>query len=484
MEKFCPNCGKEIKGEADFCPNCGYKLKKEKISKPSQPIIQKNGDETRSQIRHSKKKPMSKRNKIILSIVGVLAVLFVCFYAWGSSYYSEHNQVRRIVSALKDPNKKVSQYITSTDPDLKVTDENVKPLQRYYSNHKTQADNAIYAFEHQTDSYGVNFEQTGRYFLLFPKYKLQVPAFTPTVRTNHSNSEVKMDGKNIGKLTGSASDYSKKLEPILPGQYDFSIKSTVQGRKLSTTAETDIWSNKTVNLNIKTETLEIKSLPNGIVYINDKKVGTLNSKGKLLLKEYPISGNMNLYVRATVNNRTIQSKTIDNLSEGLDYASDGTDTISTDGNKYVIKPEWKGLVNKDDAKSVLSDAFDIPDPDQFVDGSDNSDYVEMKKMIDSYKDQDDISNIESEVSVQSITPYDNNSSEVTYSVKWTFVHDDYDRVQVMQYTNAVLTNEKNESGAKIKKIGTGKLTKDHKVTTGDSSSDTDTNSDSDSDNDD
>ena len=91
MEKFCPNCGKEIKGEADFCPNCGYKLKKEKISKPSQPIIQKNGDETRSQIRHSKKKPMSKRNKIILSIVGVLAVLFICFYAWGSSYYSEHN---------------------------------------------------------------------------------------------------------------------------------------------------------------------------------------------------------------------------------------------------------------------------------------------------------------------------------------------------------------------------------------------------------
>ena len=65
MEKFCPNCGKEIKGEADFCPNCGYKLKKEKISKPSQPIIQKNGDKTRSQIRHSKKKPMSKRNKII-----------------------------------------------------------------------------------------------------------------------------------------------------------------------------------------------------------------------------------------------------------------------------------------------------------------------------------------------------------------------------------------------------------------------------------
>lgn len=25
-KKFCPNCGKEVKPNAEFCPNCGQKL--------------------------------------------------------------------------------------------------------------------------------------------------------------------------------------------------------------------------------------------------------------------------------------------------------------------------------------------------------------------------------------------------------------------------------------------------------------------------
>ena len=34
-KKFCPNCGAELKSDADFCPNCGFKLSK-KTDKQSQ----------------------------------------------------------------------------------------------------------------------------------------------------------------------------------------------------------------------------------------------------------------------------------------------------------------------------------------------------------------------------------------------------------------------------------------------------------------
>ena len=116
------------------------------------------------------------------------------------------------------------------------------------------------------------------------------------------------------------------------------------------------------------------------------------------------------------------------------------------------------------ADDILKDKKAI----QFVDGAGNDSYQEMKKMIDSYKDQDDITNIESKVNVQSIVPYSNNLSKIRYTVTWTFEHDDYKRFQVMRYTDALLTQD--DSATKIKYIGTGKLVKDRKISTTDSES--------------
>lgn len=472
MKKFCPNCGKEIKKDAAFCPNCGYKLKKtsnvSSTNVSSSDTSSQQVNETRAQVQKHKKKPISKKKKIIFSLIGILIIFFGSFYVWGSNYYAESNQLRRIVSAIKNPDKNAGKYISSTDPDIKITDKSVKPLQSYYSEHKTAADNLILQFEHQTDMYGLNFVQSGRYFLLFPKYTLRVPSFTPTVRTNHSNSIVKMNNESIGKLHRSGNDYVKKLQPILPGKYNFSINSTVQGRKLSTTSQNDIWSDASINLNIKTATLDIHSLPNSAVYINNKKIGMLNNKGRLQLKEYPITESMNLFVRSEVNGKTIQSEKIKDLSQELDYAGNRTDIVSYKDGKYIIEPDWKGLVSKDEAESVLDSAFDSPDEDQFVDGDGNDSYREMKKMIDSYKDQDDITNIESRVSVKAVVPYGNNLSKVSYTVTWKFEHDDYNRLQVMQYNDALLTQD--DSATKIKYIGTGRLVKDRKVSTADSTS--------------
>ncbi len=41
--KYCPNCGKEVKGETNFCPNCGGALKEEAkpVNKGNRPHIEK-----------------------------------------------------------------------------------------------------------------------------------------------------------------------------------------------------------------------------------------------------------------------------------------------------------------------------------------------------------------------------------------------------------------------------------------------------------
>ncbi|MBT8921067.1 zinc-ribbon domain-containing protein [Lactobacillus delbrueckii subsp. bulgaricus] len=52
----------------------------------------------------------------------------------------------------------------------------------------------------------VSLGEDGHYFFFFPKYKLMVKTYSPTVVTNHENSTIKMNGKNVGKLSTSG-DY-------------------------------------------------------------------------------------------------------------------------------------------------------------------------------------------------------------------------------------------------------------------------------------
>ncbi|MDA3848496.1 hypothetical protein [Lactobacillus delbrueckii] len=39
-----------------------------------------------------------------------------------------------------------------------------------------------------------------------------VKTYSPTVVTNHENSTIKMNGKNVGKLSASGDCYQKKLD--------------------------------------------------------------------------------------------------------------------------------------------------------------------------------------------------------------------------------------------------------------------------------
>lgn len=137
MPNKCPNCGADLKKGAKFCQSCGYKLQSKNISSEnkstthtSQPIPSKPIQP--QSVKRQNKKPMSKKNKIIYSVIGALAILFICFYAWGSNYYNRDNQISRIITSLKDPNQNAAQYISCDNSEVKITNQSVKPLQKYF----------------------------------------------------------------------------------------------------------------------------------------------------------------------------------------------------------------------------------------------------------------------------------------------------------------------------------------------------------------
>ncbi|MBU3827575.1 MAG: zinc-ribbon domain-containing protein [Candidatus Lactobacillus pullistercoris] len=472
---FCPSCGHPLKPNATFCSNCGYNLVTKKAPGQSKLASQPTQVRPAPAARQSRK-PMQKKTKIILGVVGVLAIIFIGFYAWGSHYYSKNNQIDRITTALRNPKQDISQYVEADTPDMKVTANSLKPLQNYYQEHQTAVTkmNSTLKYSDYANKY-ISLVKSGRNLLLFPKYKLHIKTFQPQVETNHGDSTVTVNGQDIGKLSGDSGKYYKKLNLVFPGKYHFNVKSKVAGRVLTATSTANIWGNKTLNMNIETQTFSVKSVPGGQVYINDKKVGDLDKDGKATFESYPITKNMELYVTYNTGNKTIKSEivrdmaesfgTFDNYDSGYDddddYNDDASDTSSDDVTKedgeYVVQPKWKGVISTDDAESLLGDVFKDADDsdDDFVDGASNKDYSDLKQQQKSWDDNDDIDSWDTSVDVEAVYPEGDDSCSVIFKVTYKFDNGDSTKTQVMEFKGAEI--QKDGSKQKIKTIGKGKM---------------------------
>ncbi|GAA3639046.1 hypothetical protein GCM10022297_16560 [Lactobacillus hamsteri] len=472
VQIFCPSCGHPLKPKAEFCSNCGYNLKTKKM--PEQPAASTTNNTVNAhQAPVRQHKPMTLKNKIILSVVGVLVVAFIAFYAWGSSYYSLNNQVDRITAGLTNPSQDISKYVTADNATMKVNNDTVKPLQNYYKEHQPTVTKLNSNLKQGMGNSTIQLVKNGRYWLLFPKYQLKVKTYQPQIVTNHSDSVVTVNGKNIGKLSSNSDKYYKKLSLVFPGKYHVVVKSKVAGRNLSATSTANIWGNKTLDMDIATQTFSVKSVPNGVVYINDKKVGTLDSNGETTFKSYPITRNMELYVLYNNDGKNIKSENVTDLASsfgsfegsGYDddnyYSDDASDESSDDVTKtddgYIVKPKWKGVISTNDAESLLGDVFRNADDndDEFVDGATNKDYSDLKQQQKSWDDNDNIDSWDTDVDVEAIYPAGDNSCSVVFKVTYTFDNGDSTKKQVMEFKGGII--QKDGSDQKIKTIGKGKM---------------------------
>lgn len=460
--EFCPNCGQPVNENEEFCSNCGAKLSNNKQSRQEYRADQthrqaaSNNPQNQVQNANNSRQPMKKKTKIILSIVGVLVVAFIAFYAWGSNHYQRKNQVDQITAYLKNPRENLADYVTSDNPSVHVTNAALKPTQNYYFDHSSEADKMAEAFKYGDTYEDVSLVQSGRYLLLFPKYTLKFKTFTPHIKTNHANSTIYVNDEKIGGVNGSGENYYKQVQPLFPGKYHIVVKSTAAGHKLTADKSANIFSNSAINMNIKTVNFTVKSSPGADVYINEKKVGTLNKSGEKAFKEYPATDDMKIYVMMKVDGKAIKSKVIDYDDLGFDDDDDSSSNI--------VKPEWPGLISEDDAESILEDNFEDPDEDAFVGGAENKGYQELHEQIGNFNDNDEIISYDMDCSIVSISPAPDNSSNVVYKITYTFEHDDYEHKQVMLYSGCVFhqNGDGDDASQKIKSIGNGKIISDKK----------------------
>lgn len=479
-KKFCPNCGSEVPQAGNFCPNCNFDLRVNSVEsqQPVTPVQPTQQQMPPTQTRTSSPKlPISGKTKFIRILIGIIALVIVVGYYAGTKYYSKENQIERITDALKT-DKNMETYFSTSDTALKITDESMKPASDAWG-----STDSLKTFKNEltngtSTSTQFHLKESGKHWLLFPKYTADFSTVSVNLSTNSSGAVIKMNDKKVA--TADSDNYSKTISNLVPGNYIIKAAGSIDGTKLNNkSTETLTSSTSDVNLDLSTLTFRIKSIANADIYVNSKKVGTTDDDGSATIGPIASSGNNRLQLKEKVGDNTLVTSEyqISGSDDDNDVSLNNTDEngFQDSSSSNLFNINFPNMLTLDDAENYIDNLFtqiddytiDGDDSSEdsndsygsigsfFVNGSSNTDAKAWMTIAKNYHDDDSISSVSYDAKVSSVTPTDKNKFDVTYDVTYTFNLTDSDdnystKTQVFRYTAKV--NYSNNDDFLIKSI--------------------------------
>ncbi|MQS76232.1 zinc ribbon domain-containing protein [Companilactobacillus halodurans] len=258
--EYCPNCGTHLdkENQGGFCPNCGFNLKKyleenadETVEEPeptpapnnpeaekkvepkeqaaenvqetpqeSQPVEQRQQASQPTQSTPPAPKRKKGHGKIIALII--LIIILIGGYFVGNMYYSQARQTQSLQDEVTSgTTSKMKDALINEDGDQFSTDQ-IGALKRLYS----KSSSAIKDIEAQISENQSNntfyIKQSGKYFLLYPKYKVVMKTKTLNIDTNINNPTFSIDGKSVAARSANG-EY--RIDDMSAGVYDLKVSS-------------------------------------------------------------------------------------------------------------------------------------------------------------------------------------------------------------------------------------------------------------------
>lgn len=231
---------------------------------------------------------------------GVLA-LFLIIHFIAVSVFSPARLIDKFETAIQsEDSKALANLLKSDDKKLKIDDQSVKGLLAYYKKNPDEVSGTVKTLKTQLQWYKknrknsselgelasdlissvniVNLEKDGK-FLFYDKYRLTVPAVYLVIETNYKDTELRVDGKKVGRA--DQPDFEGTFGPFVPGYHQ--LKAVLKNDYLDLSSEKEVLldgssTKETVSLHIDAEEATFY-LPNegseGMVklYINGKDTG-------------------------------------------------------------------------------------------------------------------------------------------------------------------------------------------------------------------
>ncbi|GAA3193633.1 zinc ribbon domain-containing protein [Lentilactobacillus kefiri] len=460
--QFCPNCGQRITADDDFCPNCGYNLQEyrqeSQTPEPNQPAPVTNSQKPVSRTKKKVRTKQQKRRRRETLLVVFAAILAIGSITYGEYYYSKASTLKRAVTAVKNNQSDLHDYFYTTDPNLKLTNATLQPLTKYFNQNpdkllsfKTQL-SGVGTFDNQKFSY----QKDGQKFLIFPNWNIKVKPVYVTLTVNKKNAQIKENTTKIA--VSNTTHFSKKIGPLVPGSYQLSSSANLNGHKLTNANTYHLNSNRTIPLTLKTVSFKVSGPAGTHVKINSKDQGKIGSSGVMAFKDFPWTQEMK--VQGIFQN-------------GKTSISSEPHVVSGSSDDHDISLVFKGQVSYDDADTLftnlseamtsysqsgdLDDATDDDGDDMssfFVGGESSPYFGQFRHMGKSYYENDNLDGIDVSATVDSIKLSSENSSDVTYDMKYRFDTGGHYHIQVFRYTANVVKNSDDDNPVEIKSIST------------------------------
>lgn len=455
------SCGAQLGEEDRFCPTCGKAITQESKTKAEN-----------SQTSNVKT-PMNKKQKILIS----LAIVFLCIifgsYFAAKNYYSQENQLKRMVAVVK--NKDISQMeklTVSADPNYNVTKEELKKYFDYYgrNEHKAAFSTLITQLSDNTDqTRALALTKKGKKFLMFDEYLWELKPSYITITANQKGMILFLD--NQEKETTDKQQFQTVWGPLTPAEY--TIKGELAGEKSETTVDlvqsqnsgTDQMSE--VSLDFRKISFKLRSnISDAEVFLNDKKVGVL-SAGEYEVKDKIWQQGMTVQLKKTLEDKSVimtKQQVIDDSSfEASRY----------DPKFSIVNSDFSGIQEKSDVEFFLNGFYsDVSNftgtyatydettkqkfSSYFREGKDNAEYQDFDTFIQSVRDSKIKSSVNGSPTVESVKMIGKNTYDVRYLIKYKTIYKDYkqkDVTQIFRYQKATLVYNEEEKKFTIQSLG-------------------------------
>lgn len=224
--KYCGKCGAQNRDDAQFCYSCGNQF--ETINQNEKTYNQDNSNT--SSIKDKSAKVIQLPEKKSTTIIIGLVVLLIILYFVGRNMTSAQNQLNGILNAIaKNDSSSLVNKTTTSDSKLKLDKNSLEPLTKYYSANKeeftslsdglkTQLNNITTHDEKSSITYnGLLLKKSGKMFLIFDAYKLDITPVYVDAETNIANAVFKINGAEVKDFKKDETQYSKKIGPLVPG---------------------------------------------------------------------------------------------------------------------------------------------------------------------------------------------------------------------------------------------------------------------------
>lgn len=336
--KYCKECGAELKEGAQFCKECGTPVGENKetnntLEEPTskQPQEQATTRHTyeapNQEMTRATKTPMSKKRKMSLIATGVALIILFSGYKIGETLTSKDRLIDKFQTALSNKDAKtVASLLSSDDKNLKINEKSVQGLMKYFDKNPDIAANAMKDLKTESNLYDqrsdldvpkeaaannllnqemISLEKIGK-ILFYDKYTININSVYVTLSTNYKNTELSIDGKNLGKA--DSADFQKTYGPFVPGIHDAQADLKTNFVDLKTHQEAElINSNRTssIDLSLDGQDVSVDAGQNGNtnldakLFINGKDVG-VNPFKKATFGPVLTDGSMNLSLEASM----------------------------------------------------------------------------------------------------------------------------------------------------------------------------------------